>query len=433
MCRTDVNARHRILELGAQLIDRDSRSHAADALAHELGSSALLIFVRDEEVDRYLIAPGLPQTLPNERAWRSFLQETAQSGRHTAELSVGASSEGVTVDGYAVSPDVVIALIGRRQPSEAFDEFLQLLPILAAGLRGEHLALVAKTKAELAEESALKLQAANDQLQRARAAADQANRAKSEFLTTMSHELRTPLNAISGYVQLLQIGVHGSLSDSQQDALTRVMRSQRHLLRLINDILSLARIEAGGVDYRITDVDLKDAVDELTPLVEPQLGDKQLTLSTQFLEQDISVRADRDKVEQILLNLLSNAVKFTGDGGHITVVAGRELSETQFGFVEVKDTGRGIPADKLDSIFEAFVQVHSGLTRTHEGTGLGLAISRDLARGMNGELTVESEVGRGSTFRLRLPLAVRSRQPRRFPHVDSAFAARQTGFSESNR
>ncbi|HEU4884833.1 MAG TPA: PAS domain-containing sensor histidine kinase [Longimicrobium sp.] len=238
-----------------------------------------------------------------------------------------------------------------------------------------------------------------DELEHARTAAEEANKAKSTFLAVMSHELRTPLNAIAGYVQLMEMGIHGPVTEAQLEALGRIERSQRHLLRLINDVLNLARIEAGRVDYALEDVPLAEVVATVMPMVEPQLNERQIGWRVE-VDPALVVRADRDKVQQIVLNLLSNAVKFTPPGGLVTVDADAEAGRAR---LHVHDTGIGIPADKVASVFEPFVQVDVSRTRRAEGSGLGLAISRDLARGMAGDLHARSVEGRGSTFTLTLP------------------------------
>jgi len=249
--------------------------------------------------------------------------------------------------------------------------------------------------------------------ERARTMAEQANRAKSEFLAAMSHELRTPLNAIAGHAQLLEMGVHGPLTDAQRQALGRIQWSEGHLLALINDVLNYAKLEAGRVQYEMSDVGLADLIKEVLSMIQPQLASGELSCTVN-VPDDIVAHADREKIRQILINLLSNAIKFTDSGGRITIVAGRDAGSTGDGsrdggaspvVLQVSDTGIGIPADKHESIFDPFVQVHRNLTRSTEGTGLGLAISRDLARGMGGDLSVESAVGNGSTFSLRLQAA----------------------------
>ena len=295
-----------------------------------------------------------------------------------------------------------VALEERRREAE---EAAQLLESQAMELQIQHQQL--EEQATELEVQSEELQAANEGLQtlnedleRQRAAADEANKAKSTFLAVMSHELRTPLNAIGGYVQLIEMGVHGPVTEEQREALRRVDRSQRHLLRLINDVLNLSRIEAGRVDYRVERVTLSEVVGSILPMVEPQVASKNLRLDVS-VPAEIAAQADREKVQQILLNLLTNAIKFTASGGRITVVAGT-LSPSQV-FLRVTDTGSGIPADMIEKVFEPFIQVDAGRSRTGEGTGLGLAISRDLARGMSGDLRATSTLRVGSTFELALP------------------------------
>ena len=242
-------------------------------------------------------------------------------------------------------------------------------------------------------------EAARQDFEIARQQAEEANAAKSQFLATMSHELRTPLNAIAGYVDLLAMGLHGPLTPEQAQVLPRIKRSQQTLLRLIDDVLSFAKLESGHLRYEYEEVRLDDVLETLETFVAPKLREKRIAYSMESCGSDITVTVDKAKVEQILLNLLSNSVKFT-DHGAIRVSC-RVDEETVH--IDVHDTGRGIRAELLDTIFEPFLQGERSLTRTAEGTGLGLSISRQLARAMGGDVRVKSIPGDGSTFTLLLP------------------------------
>ena len=241
-----------------------------------------------------------------------------------------------------------------------------------------------------------------DRERSARRHAEAANRAKSEFLAMMSHELRTPLNAIGGYAQLLEMGVRGPVTPDQREDLERIERSQRHLLGLINDVLNFAKLEAGRVQFAIGRVPMRDILLGVEALVLPQLHAKGLRYVDVGECRDVAVHADEEKARQVLINLLSNAVKFTPAGGEIRVACEADEQSVR---TSVTDSGVGIPADRLEAIFEPFVQVDRGLTSRQEGTGLGLAISRDLARHMGGDLVAASTIGAGSTFTLTLPRA----------------------------
>jgi signal transduction histidine kinase len=301
----------------------------------------------------------------------------------------------VYATGELASTTAVAAPV-RRADGRLYDGFFDIIyqPMRDADGHVTGIAIVAA-------EVTAQVRARTD-VERALEAAESASRAKGEFLTVMSHELRTPLNAIAGHVQLLSMEIHGPVSDAQRQALDRIDRSQRHLLGLVNDVLNLARIEGGHVDYALENVALTDVVTNLAPMIEPQLAANGLAYEVKLPATPVLVRVDRDKLTQILLNLLSNAVKFTPSGGCVTLDVAVLPEAPGHVTVRVADTGVGIPAEKQKEIFEPFVQVRSGRTRTVDGAGLGLTISRDLARGMGGDLGVESTDGAGSTFILRL-------------------------------
>jgi len=232
---------------------------------------------------------------------------------------------------------------------------------------------------------------------------EEANRAKSEFLATMSHELRTPLNAISGYTELLKMGLRGPVTEEQVADLERINRSQSHLLGIINDIVQFATLESGPLEMTVDEFLVETALDTAEELVRPQLEARKISYARLRGDKSARVRADSDRFQQIVLNLLSNALKFTPEGGRITVAW---RIEQQRLLIDVADTGIGIAVDQFERIFDPFVQVQSGTTRTSEGVGLGLAISRDMARQMGGDVYVTSELGNGSTFTLALPQAL---------------------------
>jgi len=239
-----------------------------------------------------------------------------------------------------------------------------------------------------------------------------ASQAKSEFLASMSHELRTPLNAIGGYAELLAMGIRGPLNAEQAQDIARIRRSQQHLLTLIQDVLNFAKVDAGQTEYHITAVPVDEALRDTESMIAPQVLAKGLHYSYKGAGKTTAVLADPEKMQQIVLNLLTNAVKFTEPGGTITLSS--ELSGKCVDIL-VADTGPGISPEKLNKIFDPFVQAERRLNQPVQGVGLGLAISQDLARAMDGQVTVESVLGEGSTFTLTLPRA---------PQMDSADLAK---------
>lgn len=282
--------------------------------------------------------------------------------------------------------------------------------------------LTARKQAEAERDLALhQAVEAREAAEHAQEDAETANRGKSEFLATMSHEFRTPLNAILGYTQLLNMGVLGDVTPEQHDHLQRLRASGVHLLGLVNDILDLSKIEGGRVQVSRETGLVSEVVRGAKALVGPLAVARGIRYPEECEgDPGTSYVGDPDRVRQILVNLLSNAVKFTSPGGQVALSCGlathgdpgaRLVGSGPWTYLRVTDTGIGIPAEQLVRIFEPFVQAKAGYTRSEGGTGLGLAISRRLARLMAGDITVQSEVGKGSTFTLWLRGATADAHP----------------------
>jgi signal transduction histidine kinase len=377
---------------------RYAAEQAADLLDAE---KAILMLADDEGLLRVHASFGVSHEIVTR--FRSSFDESLVSRLQglfgTAEGFLGVP---LVVQGRVIG----LLAVMRRSDVEisADDEWLlsALADQMAAPLENAQLAAKIQHAALLVENARLyeSEREARREAETARADAEAANRAKSEFIANMSHELRTPLNAIAGYVELLEMGLRGAVSDAQRDDLRRIQQNQRLLLALINDVLNFAKLEAGHVEFETSNVSVHEVLSAMESLVMPQLMGRSLSYEYKPANPKLTVFGDREKLQQVVLNLLANAIKYTGNHGKI------ELSTSEAGdcvLIHVRDTGRGIPADKFETIFEPFVRIDTGYSRPTEGTGLGLAISRDLARAMGGDLTVASTLGKGSTFTLKLP------------------------------
>jgi PAS domain S-box-containing protein len=257
------------------------------------------------------------------------------------------------------------------------------------------------------QEATAELADQNELLRRQHIALEQASALKSQFLANMSHEFRTPLNAILGYTHMLLHGVTGTISDQQRKSLTRIDSNSKHLLALINDILDITRIEAGRMPLNLSTFRIPELVNEVMSELEPIIKRSNLVVTARMTRSLPSSKSDRHKVKQIVLNLLSNALKFT-PGGSVTISASHN-SKTRMLEIAVSDTGVGISPEDQIKVFEDFRQLDSSPARGYGGTGLGLSICRRLAQMLGGTIELDSLLGKGSTFTLRLPARVRQR------------------------
>ncbi|MBI5666383.1 MAG: hypothetical protein HZC41_00125 [Chloroflexi bacterium] len=244
---------------------------------------------------------------------------------------------------------------------------------------------------------------AKQQAEEARQHAEAADRAKSQFLANMSHELRTPLNAIIGYDEAMIAGMVGTFTPRQLELLGHIQKNSRRLLALINDVLDLSKIEAGTLEVFLAPMSPRKVIGETVEDLSSLAAQKNLTLTVSFADNlPEVVLSDAKKIEQVIINLVGNAIKFTDEGGVTVHVTTADSHHWQF---RVQDTGIGIRAEAQTYIFDPFRQVDDSPTRRYKGTGLGLSISKRLVERMGGTITVESALGRGSTFTVTLPTA----------------------------
>jgi signal transduction histidine kinase len=234
----------------------------------------------------------------------------------------------------------------------------------------------------------------------ARAEAERANNSKTDFLAVMSHELRTPLTAIMGYEELLSDGITGPVTELQRQQLGRINASARHLLGLIDEILTFARVDIGRERVRWESMSVNHTLNDAASLVQPMAADKKLKFVVELLNEDQSIQTDSTKLRQMLVNLLSNGIKFT-DKGEVRLGCAVNSSTLE---VRIADTGVGIAAENIEDVFEPFWQAEQTATRKTGGTGLGLSVTRKLARLLGGDVTVASRMGAGTTFLLTLPM-----------------------------
>jgi len=324
------------------------------------------------------------------------------------ELSIGRGGDKMLVeisvrDGQLLPIETAVAAIPTNSGSQSFCWLLRDITTQRdseESMRALNRSLNARVAQRTRE---LEIALAGEQA--ARKEAEAANRIKSELFARLSHEFRTPLHAVSGYLEILQQNIHGGLNDDQRKDVDRIHQAQEHLMALVNMILDFAKLEGGNVELSMAEIPIEETLRGGEALVIPQFTKKGVSYSHRSGDASLTVFADREKVQQIIVNLLANAVKFTPDGGSVDL---EWKVEDEHLIVRVRDTGCGIPEERIEEIFEPFVQVRAAGSMPTGGTGLGLAISRDLARAMGGDVRATSRLGAGSVFTLTLPLRKRA-------------------------
>ena len=324
------------------------------------------------------------------------------------ELSVRTVNSGVELGAIE---SIVGSLYNMNDRKRAREELQKAHDQLEVRVE-ERTTALRETNQRLQEEIAEREQA-ETALLKAKDTAEAATRTKSEFLAKMSHELRTPMNAIIGFTRLVMRRCKNILPAMQYENLGKILISAERLLALINDILDLAKVEAGRIEMRPVSFELEPVISECLQTIEPVLKGENVQLLKEVSDDLPRLTTDKDRLHQILTNLLSNASKFT-ESGSIKVTAKRRGADIT---IAVADSGIGIPAQALERIFEEFHQVNGGTTRQRGGTGLGLAISRHFARLLGGDITVQSAPGIGSTFRINIPISPADQVGA--PHTDS--------------
>ena len=395
------------LSLISSLASFDGRREAARRLAQYLGAEDLILFIQDPEIEILLPAPGFIQTLPSGQTWRALLKECVAKGEcTTAAVPFPDAASTKPVTALAGHDGSVLALVGGQPRLDEARDLIELLPLLAAALRGERAVLTAKGQTRIARQAATQsetlaemLDTTRSDLERALRTAEAASRAKDDFLATVSHELRTPLTPILGFARMLRSGQLDS--SNTERALASIERNAELQSHLIEDILDFARIIAGKLRLDVQPLDPAAVVEAAVDVIRPAATAKDVRLQVVLDPAAGPVAGDASRLQQVIWNLLTNAVKFTPKGGRVQVRLERINSHLE---ITISDTGEGISPDFLPYVFDRFRQADNSISRRHGGLGLGLSIVRQLVEMHGGTVNVHSNgLEQGATFIVKLP------------------------------
>ncbi len=404
-----------------RLVDRVQRAAASRELARQLGGDDLLFFALDPDLGVLLPALGFPQTLPEGRAWREFLATCRQRGEATAELPSPHARGRHRVHGVADGDDGVMVLLGGKTDGLGPDpELRAILPVLTAVFHGERVAhsargemanaLYAATRAEALADALdgarrglatanVALQEEVGERRRAEEALGEADRRKDEFLATLAHELRNPLAPIRNGIEVFRM--RGPRDAAERGVVDMMERQVGQMVRLVDDLMDVARITRGKLELRRERVELRTVIERAIETSRPLIDAPAHELCVELPARPMLFEVDPIRLAQAISNLLNNAARYTDPGGRIDLVAEREQGGV---VISVRDTGRGIPGPMLARIFDVFAQVDSSLNGSHGGLGIGLTLVQKLVEMHGGTVTALSEgPSRGSTFIIRLP------------------------------
>ncbi len=390
-------ADERVSALLCEMAEPANRVDAASKLARILGAETLIVFVLDEEIGQLLPARGFPQSVPGGEGWRALTEKIRQPGVHAGSVAFPDAEHLQPACALVLKDASAFVLIGGAPRPEDLDQ--ASTHIIAALLRAESRATAAEARASSAKEMARHAGALMAAVDAARAAAEQATGAKNEFLAMLGHELRNPLSPIVTALQLLKL--RGDFENRNE--LGVIERQVDHLVTLVDDLMDVARITRGKVELKLEDVELSQVVIAAVEMASPLLERRSHSFTLDVPRTGLRLRADLQRLKQIIANLLTNAAKYTEPGGVITLRARREAGEIA---LSVTDNGIGMSPELVPRVFELFVQSQRSSDRREGGLGIGLALVRNLVQMHGGSVSAESAgTGLGSKFTVRLPLA----------------------------